>query len=81
MDIDGGVASQRAKDYFVAIHGVFAVFAFEAENVSHDKGRGVWVVRCSFKPNLNVAIRHSYELEVSAVDGTIVEVRRLERSK
>jgi hypothetical protein len=74
--MDGMQASQKVKDYFMAVHGYFSVWGFEVEDAS-PLASGDWVVHCSFFRHPMEAKRVSYEVTVGQ-EGDIVRVKRLE---
>ncbi|MFQ6076260.1 MAG: hypothetical protein ACE5Z5_09030 [Candidatus Bathyarchaeia archaeon] len=73
---DYRAAVLRAREHFKRFPGIYRVLLFEAEAVSFDEEKGVWVVVCSFLPGYGATWRVYYEATVST-EGSILRVRRL----
>ncbi len=78
--LDAQGISKKALDYFVTIHGDYAVWGFQIEEVTPSKDGKTWTVKCSFAPNPNLSKRFHYELVLDSGDGTILTVKRLRDS-
>ena len=78
--MDAKQASETARDYFITIHGTFAVWAFEVESVDYDNERKAWVIDCSFRRNQYGPERYRYRVTVEPEEGTVREVKRIQKA-
>ena len=75
MPVDGREATLKVRDYFVEVHGPYAVIGFSVENVSWNEAKKEWEVQCSFFPGM-VPTRDYYEVTISE-DGGILNVAKI----
>ncbi len=70
--------SKKVKDYFLEIHGPYAVFGFLIETCSKSARNDCWDIRCSFLSSMSAteAQRISYKILIST-DGEIKNVTKI----
>ena len=73
-------ASETARDYFLSIHGALAVWAFEIESAVFDDVGKAWVIDCSFRRGQYGGERNRYRVTVEPEEGTVREVKRIEKA-
>lgn len=70
--------SKKVKDYFLEIHGPYAVFGFLMETFSKSMRNDCWDMRCSFLPSMSATEeqRISYKILIST-DGEIKNMTKV----